>query len=578
MAVFFAAASAVAAPSWTPPAQVAPAPDFTPEIAVNAAGDAVVAWQGNFNPSVYGVFASVRDVGSSAWSAPVPLRDYATFPTAYLDARGNAIVEYQVTGALGSEQYGAFTQIRERRQGSSTWTDPVTLGVDAIGTSIALDPLGDVFALWGSGITEPVVQFSQRSPGGSWLSPRDIAPGDYPVVATDSRGDALAAWWQDRSRVVASFLPAGSGAWQTPTVLGDNVEHPGAIRIGFDAAGNALVVWDADDGLHVAARAASGMWRGDTRLENEQVAFGDRFRLVVSPSGQALVVWWSTCSGCALDGVTLDTDGNVSPPFQFGAGGSFDLALDPRGNAIAVWTDETSTWSALHPAHSGVWVPTGKLGAGSPFAPSVAVDGTGRAIAVWSTDSGLESSELVANGPLLANVVIPNVGRPGTRVPFKATAFPWSAALAGGAPRWDFGDGTPATARSVHVYRRSGPYNVSVSAHDVAGGTTTQTGQITITKAAVANVRPPSIRGIARVGRTLTCRRGSWVGAPRIQFTYFWLSDGKLIADAFGNPTAEGAHYRVKSVDRGHRLACRVNAFNSTNAMTATSRPVLVRR
>ena len=85
------------------------------------------------------------------------------------------------------------------------------------------------------------------------------------------------------------------------------------------------------------------------------------------------------------------------------------------------------------------------------------------------------------------------------------------------------------------------------------------------------NVRPPVLRGVAVVGRLLTCRPGSWVGPRPIVFTYRWTRGGKLIAGAVGSAR------RLGTADRGSLLACRVWAGNANGAAHATSKARLVR-
>jgi hypothetical protein len=86
------------------------------------------------------------------------------------------------------------------------------------------------------------------------------------------------------------------------------------------------------------------------------------------------------------------------------------------------------------------------------------------------------------------------------------------------------------------------------------------------------NVRRPSVTGVPRVGRILTCRRGTWAGTPPIRFAYGWLRSGRRI----GGATRE--RYTVRAGDRSTQLACRVQGRNAADMAQATSPPVRVRR
>jgi hypothetical protein len=103
-------------------------------------------------------------------------------------------------------------------------------------------------------------------------------------------------------------------------------------------------------------------------------------------------------------------------------------------------------------------------------------------------------------------------------------------------------------------------------------------GSTTATSAAVkVRLRPrlvkrPTVRGTARVGKTLTCLAGSWRAFPAPKKTYQWLRNGKVIKKAVKRT------YKVKPVDAGKRLACRVGARNALGRTTATSAVVRARR
>lgn len=85
------------------------------------------------------------------------------------------------------------------------------------------------------------------------------------------------------------------------------------------------------------------------------------------------------------------------------------------------------------------------------------------------------------------------------------------------------------------------------------------------------NVRLPALRGVAVVGRALTCRPGAWAGQGPIVLTYRWVRSGKLIAGAVG------PERQLRAADRGRLVACRVWAANANGVARATSKARLVR-
>lgn len=85
------------------------------------------------------------------------------------------------------------------------------------------------------------------------------------------------------------------------------------------------------------------------------------------------------------------------------------------------------------------------------------------------------------------------------------------------------------------------------------------------------NTRRPMVAGRARVGKTVTCRRGSWTGTPPLRFAYRWLRASRMI------PGAATARRRLTARDAGTLVACRVRATNTAGSAQAASKPVRVR-
>jgi hypothetical protein len=77
----------------------------------------------------------------------------------------------------------------------------------------------------------------------------------------------------------------------------------------------------------------------------------------------------------------------------------------------------------------------------------------------------------------------------------------------------------------------------------------------------VHNKTPPELSGEPAVGKTLTCKEGTWSGNPAPTLTVKWLrGEGEPI------PGATGATYVVTSEDAGHSLECKVTASNGVGS------------
>ncbi len=85
---------------------------------------------------------------------------------------------------------------------------------------------------------------------------------------------------------------------------------------------------------------------------------------------------------------------------------------------------------------------------------------------------------------------------------------------------------------------------------------------------APANKSLPSVSGSAKVGRTVTCRTGSWSAVPS-SFGIKWLRNGSQVS--------KGRTRTLTSGDHGHSIACSVvahNSYGSSAPVTSPSRTV----
>ena len=80
----------------------------------------------------------------------------------------------------------------------------------------------------------------------------------------------------------------------------------------------------------------------------------------------------------------------------------------------------------------------------------------------------------------------------------------------------------------------------------------------------------PTIRGKAKVGRSLSCAHGRWRNRPTA-YKYAWLRGHRYLIGA------RRSTYRITRPDRRHPLSCVVTAFNRFGERTAISRPLKVR-
>jgi hypothetical protein len=102
---------------------------------------------------------------------------------------------------------------------------------------------------------------------------------------------------------------------------------------------------------------------------------------------------------------------------------------------------------------------------------------------------------------------------------------------------------------------------------NIVSGAPVNTGGVAIVDAPHA-LRRPRIAGVVAVGKTVVCTYGDWNYAPT-RFTRVWTRDGNSIAGATHQ------HYRVQKADAGHKLGCRVTAYNASGTGTSSAPPLV---
>jgi hypothetical protein len=240
-----------------------------------------------------------------------------------------------------------------------------------------------------------------RLPGGSWGALQRVSAGIpglnmYPAVAVDGSGDALVVWVSQGRRVLSAYAPAEQ-PFEAPREIAVDAHGYGPTQtyVAFDAAGNALAMWqEVDFSLHDAVRPRGG-------------DFGAA--ATIATPGEAGIEWPSYAMAANGDAVaTWNGDGDIMVSVRRGAGafgppqrlpaaglpaGPPHVAIDPRGDATVVWADHVDTHTYMRAATLS--------GTGDEFEPAttlaevtwfddeaqVAMSDAGSATIVWSGES-----------------------------------------------------------------------------------------------------------------------------------------------------------------------------------------------
>jgi hypothetical protein len=295
------------------------------------------------------------------------------------------------------------------RPSGGSWEAPAELsqpGEEAGDPQIALDAHGDAMVVWDSSPSEyeDVARAAYRPAGGSWQVPVNISAEGEQVqqqtmrVALDARGDALVAWTGSTREVgqygivQAAYRPA-DGVWETPVSLSEDGSNAYPSDLVFDAAGNAAVLWQRNNGtneiLQADYRPAGGSWQTPTNLSKEGSNATDAVLVLDAPGdetiadGDATAVWVAGNDGDC--GERLDCVGS----YLVQAAG-YDVNEAPAEEGLEVPTTGTvGTPVEVSVPTTDVWSPVLEFGDGTSISDDTRI---------MRADSQLSHSTVTTDG------------------------------------------------------------------------------------------------------------------------------------------------------------------------------------
>jgi PKD domain len=433
-----------------------------PSIAVDSAGDVVVAWEqivevgaGKFESQATG---ATRSAGGTVRSLGVlhPSGTMDTFtvaPTAAENAAGAGLIawvdpvsdtiEAVVRGGAG-ESFGSLTAELGKSAGQA---DSLSAAVDSDGNDVlAFDGNGQAWMLTGR--------------GGSWAtSPLQLSNNtatlNGPVSLAVASTQLLFAWSQGSTGEVFASRGTVAGGPSVATDLSDATQNSIEPSVGVDPTGDALVSWNVppSSGIISDIRASAALAGGAFPLPTQTIDLAKVSDLdsstttAMGPSGRAIATWsHTTGTEEVTTGVSWTPAGAFTPAQTISAPSENDLAIqsdvaDPLGDGLATWlttagTAELAVYDAAPPALS---------------APTIPASATAGVAASFSVPTPLDV---------------------------------WSEPVA---VTWSFGDGATATGTAVtHTYAQAGVYQVKATATDALGNEISQSGSIGVAAASTS--------------------------------------------------------------------------------------------
>lgn len=286
-----------------------------PQLAMDFAGNAFVVWvqrDGAAADSPYSIWANRFDAAGSAWGGAKRLESSSSnsfSPKVATDASGTAVVVwYDVTGSAPNRVSNIWTN----RFNGTTWgaADLVEKQAgNASEPSIAMDGKGNAQATWtqSDGARYNIWAKPYSNANQAWGEPVQVSKQTdghayTPQAAFDPAGNAIAVWWQvtgfpSKRTEHASHYSVSTAVWGVAATLGESV---GGVydgpQIAIDTSGNAIVAWRNWDGANhnvLYNRYSAGTWGGAQPLETDSStnSGAELVRLAMNPGGVAVAVW-----------------------------------------------------------------------------------------------------------------------------------------------------------------------------------------------------------------------------------------------------------------------------------------------
>lgn len=247
---------------------------LNPKLGVDSSGNLTAVWLEN--GAISGIVNSATTT-AGVWGVGTSISNAlggASAPALSVDASGNAVAVWVRGGVIESNT-----------RSSGVWGVSATTlsGSSADSPQVAISANGTVIAIWHIVVSSAdVIQSATKTLGGSWASAKSLFAGtaalkhNYPKVAIDSNGNAIAVWFRynflsnayQNVSVLASSLTFNASSWTIPTIISSpGIRNPAdlSLRIAFDSNGNVIVFWtNSYDGeifwCEVSPMSVAGPW------------------------------------------------------------------------------------------------------------------------------------------------------------------------------------------------------------------------------------------------------------------------------------------------------------------------------
>lgn len=411
---------------------------FTPQVAVDAAGNISVAWEDDTASNSNILFSRSSD-GGATFSSPKNISNssgFSTNPRMAIDAHGNINVVW-VDDTPGTPD----VMFSHSTDGGATFSTPVNLSNDPAysnSAQLAVDSLGNIHVVWESDTVSLGILFSHSTDGGvTFSAPLTLSTNTNgslsPQLALDLSGNVNVVWEDDvlgHSDISFSHSSDKGVTFSTPKSLSNNVGNSTSAQLVVDQIGSVSALWLNDSPGNFAVFFSRSADKGATfsspRNLSNNPGDANNPQLALGLGSNLYVAWESTIPpaaapdifflGSADAGVTFSLPQNLSnnPGFSTNP----QMAVNAAGYINVVWQDNT-------PGNSDIFFARSVDSGASFSAPQnlssnpgrsadvqLTADGNGNVNVVWGDRtpgpsqvffSRLSNSSKPANKPPVAN-------------------------------------------------------------------------------------------------------------------------------------------------------------------------------
>ena len=342
---------------------------FTPQIAVDAAGNIYMAWEDDTNANSNILFSRSTDGGATFLPAPAAKQVSNSLgcsfsPVMAVDAAAHINIVWEDSPDCSFRTSNIF--FSRSTDGGMTFSAPTNLSA-TMNTAlysvpqIAVDTTGNINVLWESDTGNLAIWFSSSRDGGAtFSSPKMVStnPGGSlnAQIAVDKNGNINVVWEDDiagHSDISFSRSTDNGANFSFPmnlsNPLGNCIANSNAPRIGLDIAANINVVWSNDCGgnfdIFLSRSADSGATFSSPKNLSGTPAPSGSPQLAVDASGNINVVWEESNPADIFfvrssdGGVTFSSAQNLS--HNAGSSSNAWLTVDAGANINVAWEDTT---------------------------------------------------------------------------------------------------------------------------------------------------------------------------------------------------------------------------------------------